>query len=342
MAEIAAVAWMRRNWWQVVVLTLAGWTGFYCALILPLEYARSRELAAQRSSGLGAVAGWDPISLWRQPSWRNVLFSAHDIFTQHGRSRRSNAMGLAMSSFPSEGGSEPEIRFMVRTASFDLEVKNPAQCAENIRSIAERLGGYLVSSEIGDDRYAAAATIAIRIPAAHYQEMRDELRKLAIRVESEKADANDVTRDYVDKEARLRNLRAQENQYLAILKHAATIKDTLDVSDKLSSVRGQIEAQQAEFAALHMQVETVAIAISLSAETDTQVFGIHWRPVYELKLAARDGLDSLAAYAAIMTAALFRLPAFLLWVATILTIGWIGWRSSRWLRKTFFASSAKA
>jgi uncharacterized protein DUF4349 len=341
MAEMAAIAWMRRNWWQVVVLTIAGWTGFYCALILPLEFARTREFAAQRSSGLGAVAEWDPVSLWRQASWRDVLFPAHAIAAQRGRSRLPYAMGLAMSSLPSDGGNEPEVRFMVRTASFDLEVKSPGQCAEHIRSLAEKMGGYLVSSEIGDDRYAVGGMVTVRIPAARYQQMRDELRRLAVRVESEKADANDVTRDYVDKEARLRNLRAQENQYLAILKHAATVKDTLDVSDKISAVRGQIEAQQAEFATLQKQVETVAIAISLRAEADAQVFGIHWRPIYELKLAARDGLDSLASYVAVMTAALFRLPAFLLWVSTLLTTIWIGWRSSRWLRKKFFAPSAR-
>jgi TfoX/Sxy family transcriptional regulator of competence genes len=63
-----------------------------------------------------------------------------------------------------------------------------------------------------------------------------------------------VTKQYVDQEARLRNLRAQEQQYLGILRKAATVKDTLEVSDKLNEVRGAIEERQAEFEALTKQV----------------------------------------------------------------------------------------
>ena len=82
------------------------------------------------------------------------------------------------------------------------------------------------------------------------RQARAEIRKLGVRVESEKVEAQDVTRHYVDQDASIRNLRAEEAQYLAILKQAGTVKDMLLVTDKLSEVRGQIEQQQAEFNAL--------------------------------------------------------------------------------------------
>jgi hypothetical protein len=49
---------------------------------------------------------------------------------------------------------------------------------------------------------------------------------------------------------------------------------------------GVIEQQQAEFEALSKQVETVAITVSLHSEAKANVFGLHWRPLYELKLPA--------------------------------------------------------
>src|SRR5439155_8701158 len=114
-------------------------------------------------------------------------------------------------------------------------------------------------------------------------------------------DAQDVTKQYVDQEARLRNLRAQEQQYLGILRKAATVKDTLEVSDKLNEVRGAIEEKQAEFEALSKQVETVVINIMLRAEADAQVFRLNnWRPLYHLKIAAREGLGGFGEYAASM------------------------------------------
>jgi hypothetical protein len=135
----------------------------------------------------------------------------------------------------------------------------------------------------------------------------------------------------------LRNLRGQEEQYLAILKRAATVKDTLEVSDKLNGVRGEIEQQQAEFDALSKQVETVAITVSLRGEAEAQVFGLHWRPLYQLKLAARQGLDSVGDYAASMASFLFYLPTVLLWLGTILIGAVLGWRILRWAARVLFA-----
>jgi Domain of unknown function (DUF4349) len=155
-------------------------------------------------------------------------------------------------------------------------------------------------------------------------------------MENEKLEAQDVTKQYVDLAARLRNLRAQETQYLGILKQARTVKDTVEVSDKLNDVRGQIEQQQAEFDALSKQVETVAMTISLHAEAEAQVFGLHWRPLYQLKLAARDGIDGIGDYAAAMASFVFYIPAILLWLATILIGVAVGWRILRWAWRTLF------
>src|SRR5260370_40950094 len=145
----------------------------------------------------------------------------------------------------------------------------------------------------------------LRVAAAGFEDARSEIRRLGLRVESEKLEAQDVTKQYVDQSARLRNLRAQETQYLGILKQAKTVKDTLEVSDKLNDVRGEIEQQQAEFDALSKQVETVALTISLRAEAEAKVFGLNWRPLYQVKLAAREGLGRVADYAASMTPLLF-------------------------------------
>ena len=161
-------------------------------------------------------------------------------------------------------------RKIVRNGALELTVKSPADAAEQIRLMAESMGGYLEAAQIGGTKEAPTADVTIRIPAAHFEEAKAGIRKLAARVESEKTDAQDVTRQYVDMEARLRNLRAEEAQYLTIMKSAYKVEDLLEVSEKLSEVRGQIEQQQAEFQTLSRQVETVAITISLRALADAQ------------------------------------------------------------------------
>jgi hypothetical protein len=227
-------------------------------------------------------------------------------------------------------------RKLVRTAGLELTVNSPADAAEQIRRMAESMGGYLEAAQIGGTKEAPTADITIRVPAAHFEDAKAQIRKLAARVESEKTDAQDVTRQYVDMEARLRNLRAEETQYLTILKSAYKVTDLLEVEQKLSEVRGQIEQQQAEFQTLSKQVETVAITISLRALADTQVFGLNWHPLYELKVAARNGLQAMGDYAAAMAAILFYVPVVLAWTLTILLAAVIGWRLFRWTGRRFF------
>jgi hypothetical protein len=221
-------------------------------------------------------------------------------------------------------------RKIIRTSSLEMVVHHPADVADQIAEMAERLGGYLVSSE-GGGQNATSGTLTIRVPSARFEEARAAIRKFGVRVESEKVEAEDVTRQYVDQEASLRNLHAEEAQYLAILKQAGTVEDMLNVTEKLSDVRGQIEQQQAEFNALSRQVETVALTISLRTEAQTPVSWLNWRPGYQLKLALHDGLESVADYATAMIGILFYLPATLLWVATILAAIVIGWRTVRWV-----------
>jgi len=228
-------------------------------------------------------------------------------------------------------------RKIIRTSSLEMVVQRPADTAEKITAIAEGMGGYLETAS-GGGQNATSGTLTIRVPAARLQEARAEIRKLGLRVESEKVDAQDVTRQYVDQDARIRNLRAEEVQLLTILKQAATVKDMMVVSERLSEVRGQIEQHQAEFNALSRQIETVAIAISLRTESEAQVFGLNWRPGYQLKLALHDGLESVATYAAAMTTILFYLPAVLLWAATILIAIFVALRLTRWIGGRWFGS----
>jgi hypothetical protein len=230
-------------------------------------------------------------------------------------------------------------RRIIRTSSLAIVVQHPAQVMDKIMALAETEGGYLESSQ-GGGQDAASGSLTIRIPAARFEETRAEIRKLGLRVENEAITAQDVTRQYVDQDASLRNLRAEEAQYLAILKQANTVKDLLAVSQQISEVRGEIEQQQAEFNALSKQTETVVIAISLRTEAETQVFGLNWRPLYQVKLALRDGLESVGDYASAMTAFLFYLPAVLLWVGTIVGSAVVAWKLLRWVGRRWFGWSS--
>ena len=325
-------------------LLTAGVFALYLGLIQPRDQARG--IASEKATGLAAVSGgvgWTPISLWRQTSILPHFRS--EAYLQKGIVGGVSVDGavVAPSLMPFSGGhasreeGTSEDRKLIRTDSLGLIVKTPAETAEKIIQIAQGAEGFLVTSNVNGGADATSASLSIRVPAEKFDEARAQIRKLSLRVESESIDAQDVTKQYVDQEARLRNLRAQEQQYLGILHKAATVKDTLEVSAKVNEVRGAIEEKQAEFDALSKQVDTVAINVTLRAEADAQVFGLNWRPLYQLKIAAREGLDGFGQYTASMTTFVY-LPTILLWLFTILAAAAVGWRILKWAARRLFIS----
>jgi len=259
-------------------------------------------------------------------------------YVDSGVRRERMAAGLPVAA---SGASAPSIpsatidRKLVRTGSLEAMVKSPAETAEQIRQLTVRLGGYLESLQINGQQGAQTATIVVRIPAARFDGAKQEIRKLADRVESERAEASDVTKQYVDLEAQLRNLRAEEAQYLQIMKSAKKVQDMLDVSEKLSGVRGEIEQQQAEFETLSRQVETVLFTASLRAEAVAPATENRWHPAYDMKVAMNDALDGLASYLNTMIAVLFQVPVILLWLATLGLVGLAGWKGFRCVERTY-------
>jgi hypothetical protein len=331
-------------------LALAALFAVYLAAARPYNY--SRGIARERGIGVAAQQGTEPLAPWHQlgtlPRLRvaRVLEVGGVVGGVPGGLNEDKNTALASMAMlsPSSGVVPPQDatadRKIIRTSSMEIVVQRPADAAEKIRSLAEHVGGFLVSSEVRGGQDATGGSLTIRVPVGRFEEVRTEIRKLGLRVESERIEAQDVTRQYVDQEAILRNLRAEESQYLGILKQARTVKDTLEVSEKLSEVRGEVERQQAEFDALTKQVETVAITVSLRAEAEAQVFGLHWRPLYQVKLAFREGLDGLADYCATMTSVVFYMPAVVLWLGTILIGAAVGWKVARWAWRRLFGWGA--
>ncbi len=323
----------RGKWLVPAWLIAAGLAALYFGMIEPRS--RYQGIAEQKATGLAAV-GEGPIARWQSASLFGLSRSQAmpNVAATSGVEQAASMM--TYNAAPPPATDDSADRKLVRTASLDLVVKHPADCAEQIRALAERFGGYLGTSQVSGDQDAPSASLTVRVPAARFEEARAAIRELGLRVEDDRVDAQDVTKQYVDQDARLRNLKAEEAQYLGILKHASTVSDTLEVSEKLNEVRGQIEQQQSEFDALSKQIDTVAITVALRADADAQVLGLHWRPLYRLKIAARGGLEGFGDYLAAVTALVFYLPTIFFWLATILTAAAAGWRIVRWCVRILF------
>jgi hypothetical protein len=278
-------------------------TGFlaFFSLFLFLTFVHhqknDRAIATSRATGLSAIDSVQPsevagaFRLW--PRHSRVAEPAHVDFSSalgSGASRPAHFRDVSEES-PAFATPERAERYVVRVGTFEIIASDPLQIAERLRGLTGELSGFVVNfSASGSDRQTRSAQLSVRIPATSFDEARAQVRKIAGTVVRESIEARDVTRDYVDQDASLRNARAEEAEYLAILKHASAVKDILEVSSRLSEVRGRINESEADLGLLRNQVDMSLLTINISARQEPELFGLHWRPLQEAKESLRSAL----------------------------------------------------
>jgi hypothetical protein len=299
----------------------------YWGLIAPMNQPWSG--ASSKTTGMGVATS--DYSEQRAAGPRN-----HQILAYSGSGVIGGVIGGIPGGVPdvkSSGikrQSSDDERKVIRTGSLLLIVLHPAEAVDRVTQIAQRHGGYVIQSQVSGQREYETGSVTLRVPAAQFDAVRQELKGLAKSVEQETTSADDVTMSYAGNEATLRNYRAEEASYIEIMKRSGKIKDTLAVAEQLSDVRGRIERLAAEIRTMNLQSDMTAITVSLRTEPVVMA-GNGWRPLYQLRLAWKEGLDALADYATSMMAFLLRLPAVAAWAFTLLVGLKLGW----WLLRKF-------
>ncbi|HWX54438.1 MAG TPA: DUF4349 domain-containing protein [Verrucomicrobiae bacterium] len=207
---------------------------------------------------------------------------------------------------------------IIHKAQLDLLVGNCAETQKKIEALAASESGFVESSTLEEN----SGRISLRVPGARFEAVRGKLRELAIRVRQDSVTAADVSKQYVDREARLRNLRAEEQQFLEVMKKAHSVTDILEVTKSLAEIRGEIESADAEFRHLKDEIDMAEIDINLAAQVSS---GVHWAPGSTVKSAWNDLLQSLANFVDFLIWLVVNLPVFALWTVTIFFLLVVCW-----------------
>ncbi len=137
-------------------------------------------------------------------------------------------------------------RKMIYTAAMDIETLEYDKCVSDFEALVEEYEGFVQdsriesSSGINSSKALRQASFKVRIPA----DKLDAFRKAAgnigtVTVNTKSGD--DVTEQYYDAEARLNALEIQEERLLALLEKAETLTEIIELEDRLSELRYEIE-----------------------------------------------------------------------------------------------------
>ena len=160
-------------------------------------------------------------------------------------------------------------RKIIYTAEVSLVVEKLTPAQQKLLALVRKHGGYIAETNIGGETGAPrTGRWKIRVPVDGYQNFLDAVTKVG-EVQTVTSNSSDVSEEFYDIEARLRNKRLEEKRLLEHLNRStAKLSDILLIEKEISRVRGEIEQMQGRLRVLANLSSLTTVTVTINEIKD--------------------------------------------------------------------------
>jgi hypothetical protein len=207
---------------------------------------------------------------------------------------------------------------LIKTANYRFETEDVKKSTDAIIQAVKRYPSYISSSSLHLEDPILENKMTIRVQNEFFQDLLQEIDLQAKFVNYRDVTTNDVSKDFVDLESRLKTKREVETRYMDILrKKAGTIEELLNAEREIGQLHEDIEATISRINYLREQVSYSTINLEFY-QTVKLAASIEQPPV------ANDFLEALSAgWSGIMVIALaltYLWPLVIVGLAVLISI----------------------
>lgn len=203
-----------------------------------------RWLAMIALGALGCSSGWSGAHSRLALPLAEAAAPARGFVADDASSAAVDKAPMA-SPAPASGPRPPGDRLLIYTARYELLVANRDDAMVRFLGWVEEVGGYLQSREDGD--------VTCRIPADRFFPLLERVPSLG-RVLRESLSTEDVTRQVVDLDLRLKIAQESRQRLLELLARASETEAILKIEQELRRLNEEIERMQGELKHLRERI----------------------------------------------------------------------------------------
>lgn len=236
---------------------------------------------------LGACGPFRSTEMGMMPDYEEAYYGGEGAMMSESMMGDNRMASLKMEDMDSYQPAVIE-RQLIYTATLTLHVDDVRETGSEIKTFVENMGGHVTDSSFTRGENAYTGWYTLRVPVEQFDSAMAGLKALAVYVDSEYSNVQDVTEYYMDLEARLANKQAEEVQYLSILDKAVTVEEILSVTSYLSNVRYEIESLQGQLKYYDSQTDYSTITVYLTEDESVSAVTEIWKPLSTLRGAFSD------------------------------------------------------
>ncbi len=219
----------------------------------------------------------------------------------------------------------PEGPRVQRSARIALQVPNGRfdGALDDVITVAEAAGGYISGQEaqaadVGQPLRSGQVTF--QVPATRFESVVSDIRKKGT-TQNVSISANDVSQQYVDLQARLRNAESQRDAMLALMQQARTVSDIIQIQNQLGQVTSQIEQLKGQIDYLDHSTTYATVAVTIREAAAAAP-----RDEWGVQTAATQALHNFVGVLAFLIVALGTLAPLLVAAGALAWAGRSAWR----------------
>ena len=153
---------------------------------------------------------------------------------------------------------------IIKDGSLEIEVNNIQAYKTSTDTLVKKFGGYYENDVFNANNYQSNYNLTIRIPTTNFETfVANIINEEGGRVTMKDLHARDVTEEYTDVEIRLTNARNYLQRYNELLKKATSIKDILEIQQKIKDVELEIESMTGRLKYMNDRIDYSTLHVSL-------------------------------------------------------------------------------
>lgn len=205
---------------------------------------------------------------------------------------------------------------IIKTANYRFEVENMDKSVLAIEGAMRKYQAFIASSALSSEGPFAESKMTLRVPSDSFHDLLNEIDKQARHVNFRDIKTEDVSKQFVDLESRLKTKREVEQRYMDILrKKAGTIEELLSAERQIGQLHEEIEATISRISYLKDEVRYSTIHLQMYQRLQQQVASNEPSALQEMRLALISGWHGLVI---VVTQILYIWPFVLLMAAGLI------------------------
>lgn len=157
---------------------------------------------------------------------------------------------------------------IIKDGRIGIEVDDLKRTKIQIDSSVAKLGGYYANERLNNSDSEISYNLKIRIPSDSFEKLINEIETGRGKIEYKEIIARDVTDQFIDLEIRLTNKKNYLNKYNDLLKQAKSVKDILEIEEKIRGIEEEIESTKGRLNYLSDLVDYSTLHLEISEPKD--------------------------------------------------------------------------